>query len=82
MQGKTYTRDDIVRILDAKIQNEIDRMGEGSFWVKVYKNRKDHMLAQYDAGEKVLVEYDECVKNGVTYCTLYFSDGSIKETQY
>lgn len=82
MQGRIYTRHDIVRILDTKIADEIDRMGEGSFWAKVYRDRKVHMLAQYDAGEAIVVEYEEYVEKGITYGTYYYSNGSIKNMCY
>ena len=81
-KSRTYTREDIVRILDADIKKNVRQWGSDYIYTKWARERKECTLAQYDSGMVVLVEKDWYCKNGMEWETEFYSDGTTKEVCY
>lgn len=82
MAGKVYTRDDIVKALDANIDRNIRQWGEHYIYTEWARERKEKILAKFDAGEVVLVESSGYHKDGMDWETEFYSDGTTKEICY
>ena len=81
-QGRTYTREDIVRILDADIEKNVRQWGTDYIYTRWARENKEKILADYDAGMVVLVEKEWYCENGIEYKTEYYSDGSTRDLCY
>lgn len=73
IKERTYTREDIVRILDADIEYQTSI---GAYWACRAREYKESALRDYDNGRPVFVEREECHEDGIDYAILYYSDGS------
>lgn len=82
MTGRIYTREDIVRILDAKIEMEAKKWGTNYIYTRWAREDKDNKLAKYDMGEVILVESEWYYEDGMNFEIEYYSDSSIKRACY
>ena len=80
--GRNYTRDDIVRILDAKVEATAAQWGENYIYTRWAKDKMESDLAKYDAGEVITVETDTYIENCTEYERVYMSDGSVQTINY
>lgn len=81
IKGRSYTREDIVRILDAEIKSAKERFST-SFWADRLIKYKTITLGEYDAGMVVLVEREPYTEDGMDFEIEYYSDGSTKNVCY
>lgn len=82
MAGKVYTREDIVKALDADIAKNAKQWGENYIYTRWARENKDKTLAKYDAGEAVMVEKEWYCENGMEYIREFYSDGTTREICY
>ena len=80
--GRNYTREDIVRILDNEIEATAARWGENNFYTTCAKNHKQKLLAEYDEGKIIPVETETYIENATEYETVFMSDGSVQTVNY
>lgn len=80
--GKIYTREDIVKALDANIDQNIKKWGENYIYTKWARERKDNILAKFDAGEVVMVEKEHYHEGGMDFEREFYSDGSTSDICY
>ena len=81
-QGRTYTREDIVRILDADIEKNVRQWGANYIYTRWARENKEKVLAGYDAGIVVLVEKEYYHEAGMDFEIEYYSDGSTRDLCY
>lgn len=82
MADKVYTREDIVKAMDADIARNVRQWGENYIYTKWARERKEKTLAKFDAGEVVLVEKCGYHEDGMDWETEFYSDGTTKEICY
>ena len=82
VKGRIYTREDIVRVLDADIDYSAKQFGYYSYWAIRAREYKESALRDYDTGKVVFVEKEEYHENGMDYAILYYSDGSTSHECY
>lgn len=82
VEGRTYTREDIVRILDADIEANVRQWGADYIYTRWAREHKDSVLADYDAGKVVLVEKEPYHDHGMDFEREYYSDGTVKDACY
>lgn len=82
VEGRIYTREDIVRILDADIESNVRQWGANYIYTRWARDHKDKVLADYDAGKVVLVEKESYYDHGMDYEKEYYSDGSVQDICY
>lgn len=81
-EGRQYTRDDIIKILDNYITAQERRWGEDCIYTKWAKEAKIKKLADYDAGKVIEVEREEYHEGGMDYCDYFMSDGSVLTSNF
>lgn len=82
MEGKVYTREDIVKALDAHVAQNAKQWGEDYIYTRWAKKYREETIAKYDAGEVVMVEKEYYRENGMEFIRKFYSDGSIGEISY
>ena len=80
--GRNYTRDNIVRILDAQVEATAAQWGENYIYTRWAKDKMASDLAKYDAGEVIPVETDTYIENSIEYERVYMSDGTVQTINY
>ena len=82
MTGRIYTREDIVKALDAHIAQNVEKWDENYIYTKWAREYKEETLDKYDAGEVVMVEKEYYCENGMEFIREFYSDGSTNEICY
>ena len=80
--GRTYTRENIVRILSDKVEATAAQWGENYIYTRWAKDKMASDLAKYDAGEVIPVETDTYIENSIEYERVYMSDGTVQTINY
>ena len=81
-EGRHYTREDIVRILDNHIVAQAKQWGEDYIYTKWAREAKEKKLADYDAGKVIEVEREEYREYGMDCCDHFMSDGSVSISNF
>ena len=82
MEGRNYTREDIVRILEKDVQANVKQWGADYIYTRWARRYRDEAIAKYDAGEVILVEKEPYYEHGMDFCREYYSDGSVRDVCY
>lgn len=80
--GRTYTRDDIIRILNAQVEATAAQWGENYIYTRWAKDRMETQLAKYDAGEVIPVETETYIENSTEFEKVYMSNGTVQTVNY
>lgn len=80
--GRTYTRDDIVRILNELVEATAAQWGENYIYTRWAKDRMETQLATYDAGGVISVETETYIENSTEYEKVYMSDGTVRTINF
>lgn len=72
--GRTYTRDDIVRIFE---QRAAEKEKHNKISGETERRRNYHALNAYDFGATIAVETEPVKLNGIWYDRTYYSNGTV-----
>lgn len=82
MKGRDYTREDIIKALDAHVAKNVKQWGEDYIYTRWAKEYREDTIARYDEGEVVMVEKEYCCEDGMEFIVEFYSDGSASKICY